>query len=732
MKFPFYKQLDAMDCGPSCLRMIAAFHGKKYSLNTFRELCYMSKDGVSLQNISKAAEKIGFRTVGGRFNFDILANKAPLPCIIFWDQNHFITVYKIKKKKKGFKIYVADPGKGKLTYTLKEFLVHWTGTDSISESKGIGLMLEPTNLFNSSDDPETESSKIIFLGKYFVRYKKFFGQLVLGLIIGSIIQLILPFLTQSIVDTGISSKNLNFIVLVLIAQFTLLLSNTIVDLLRRKVLLHISTRINISLISDFFIKLMKLPMSFFDTKLLGDLIERVDDHDRIQRFLTTQSLGLLFSVFNIIIFGIVLLIYSFKIFAIFIIGSIIYSAWIILFLNKRRLYDYKRFAQQGINKGKVYQLINGMQEIKQQGCEQRKRWEWEETQADLFNIDTKLLNLQQTQRVGSIFISEFRNILITFTAAASVIYGEMTLGMMLAVQYIIGQLNSPVDQIMTFIYDYQDVSISFERMHEIHEKTNEESSQIHTIKSLGNNNTIEIKNMFFQYEGPESPYVLSDITIEIPEGKVTAIVGASGSGKTTLLKLLLGYYTPVKGEIRIGNLPLSQFNKTWWRTQCGAVLQDGYVFSDTIARNIAVCDEEINKDRLIKSADIANIKDFIYQLPLSFNTMIGQDGQNLSQGQKQRILIARAVYKSPPFLFFDEATNSLDANNEKIILENLNEFYDGKTVIVVAHRLSTVMNADKIIVLTNGRIVEQGTHEELTSLQGEYYTLVKNQLELGL
>ncbi|MDR0429060.1 MAG: peptidase domain-containing ABC transporter [Tannerellaceae bacterium] len=731
MKFPFYKQLDAMDCGPSCLRMICSYYGKNYSLNMFRELCHQSRDGVSLQNISRAAEKVGFKTVGGKFTIDIFINKIPLPCIIFWDQKHFVVVYKIKKSGASYNVFVADPGKGKIKYTLKEFLNHWTGTDSHSEAKGIGLLLEPTNEFKNIDNEASiEPNKIKFLGKYFLKYKKYFGQLILGLILGSIIQLILPFLTQSIVDTGISSQNTNFIVLVLIAQFALLLSNSLIDFLRRRVLLHISTRINISLISDFFIKLMKLPMSFFDTKQIGDLIERVDDHDRVQRFLTTQSLGLLFSVFNIVIFGIVLSIYNVKIFLIFIIGSLLYCGWVILFLNKRRLYDYRRFEQQAINKGKVYQLLNGMQEIKQQGCEQRKRWEWEETQADLFNIDTKLLSLQQTQRVGSFFISEFRNILITFISATAVISGDMTLGMMLAVQYIIGQLNSPVDQVMNFIYDFQDVSISFERMHEIHERSNEESRSS-KITELPENRSIKINNLSFQYEGPTSPFVLSNINLEVPERKVTAIVGASGSGKTTLIKLLLGYYETVQGEIYIGHRPLSYFNKSWWRSQCGAVLQDGFIFSDTIAQNIAVSDEEINMENLLQSASVANIKNFIYKLPLSFNTMIGRDGQNLSQGQKQRILIARAVYKNSPFLYFDEATNALDANNERIILNNLEQFYKGKTVIVVAHRLSTVMNADKIIVLNNGKITEEGTYKELIDLKKEFYTLVKNQLELG-
>jgi ATP-binding cassette subfamily B protein len=712
--------------------MICCFYGKKYPLNFFRSLCYQSKDGVSLKNISLAAEKLGFISTGGKFSFEILAGKIPLPAIVFWEQKHFVVVYKINKSKGNYDIYVADPGKGKVKYTLSEFLRSWAGSDNSINAKGIGLILQPTENFTKNIyEKSVESSKFKFLGQYFIKHKKSFGYLIAGLIAGSIIQLIIPLLTQSIVDKGVPNKDINFVVLILLAQFTLLLSSTLIDFGRRKILLTISTRINISLISDFFIKLMKLPMSFFDTKQMGDLLKRIDDHDKVQRFLTTQSLGFIFAVCNIIVFGIVLLLYNLKLFTIFLAGNLVYVAWVILFLNKRRLFDYRRFEKEGENKSKIYQLINGMQEIKQQGCERRKRLEWENTQNKLFDIDVQLLSLQQKQRVGSIFISELRNLLITFVSATSVINDNMTLGMMIAVQYIIGQLNSPVNQIMSFIYEYQDVSICFERMQEIHEKPDEELDDTYTL-SVYENKTIQIKNLYFQYNGPESPFVLDNVNLTIPDGKVTAIVGVSGSGKTTLIKLLLGHYSPVKGSITIGNVPLTKIRKSTWRTNCGAVLQDGFIFSDTIARNIAVSDDTVDENKLFFAATVANIKDTINNLPLSFNTIIGQDGQNISQGQRQRILIARAVYKGSPFLFFDEATNALDANNEKVILNNLNAFYKGKTVIIVAHRLSTVMNADKIVVLDKGKIVEEGTHQELINLKKEYYTLVKNQLELGM
>lgn len=732
-KIHFVKQPDAMDCGPASLKMIAQYYGKTFSLEKLRSFTYTTREGVSLLAISEAAENIGLKTVGGPLTFDKLEKKALLPCIVHWDQEHFVIVYKIKHKslfRKQSKVFVADPAYGLISYNEEAFKEHWVSTKSDGKDKGIVLLLEPTPAFFKQEGQTENRGSLKFLYGYFKQYKKFFRQLFISLLLGSLFQLIFPFLTQAIVDTGIANKNIGFIYLIMIAQLVLTISRMMVTYIRNWILLHISTRINISLISDFFIKLMKLPMSYFDTKLTGDILQRINDHQRVQQFLTARTLSTLFSFLTLIIFGIVLWIYSVKIFLIFLVGSTAYVLWITIFLKKRRGLDFKLFDAKAENQNKTYQLIQGMQEIKLQNCEKRKRWEWEDVQADLFTVNISSLKLEQMQEAGNIFINEVKNIIITIVAALAVIHNQMTLGMLLSTQYILGQLTLPIDQAVNFIHDLQDTKISLERINEIHKKEDENVNK-DPIRQQLTEKDISIKNLIFQYEGPHSKKVLNDINLTIPSGKVTAIVGASGSGKTTLIKLLLQYYTPVKGTIEVGDKNLTNFNTSWWRNQCGVVMQDGFIFSESIAKNIAVSDDEVDKEKLLHAAKIAEIHSSIMELPLKYNTVIGNEGQNLSQGQRQRVLIARAVYKNPYFLFFDEATNALDANNERAIVENLQEFYNGKTVIVAAHRLSTVKNADQIVVLDDGKILEVGNHKELTQKRGAYYNLVKNQLELG-
>lgn len=715
-----------MDCGPSCLRMIAAFYGKTYSLQKLRQLAHITREGVSFLGLSEAAETIGFRTIGARVTLEQLM-EAPKPCVVHWDQEHFVVVYKYRKNK----VYVADPAFGLVEYSEVEFKKHWLATVRQGEQKGICMLFDPTPKFFESDDDEMSHGNFRFLLKYLKPHRRLVFQLILGFVAGSLIQLIFPFLTQSIVDVGINTQDINFIYLILAAQMMLFLSRMTVDFIRSWILLHISTRINISIISDFLIKLMKMPIGFFDTKMIGDLLQRIGDHRRIERFLTSQSLNVIFSVFNILIFSIVLVMYNLGIFLVFLFGSALYIVWVFLFLRKRRVLDFKRFTQLADNQSKLIQLISGMQEIKLNNYERQKRWEWERIQARLFKVNISSLSLQQYQQAGSVFINESKNIVITILAATAVVNGNMTLGMMLAVQYIIGQMNSPLDQMIEFMQVSQDAKISLERLGEIHTQKDEEQDQEGKLTQLPGQADIVISDLVFQYEGPHSPKVLNNINLTVPRGKVTAIVGTSGSGKTTLVKLLLGFYPPVSGAIKVGESDLAGYQQIWWRNQCGAVMQDGFIFSDTIANNIALTDDEIDKERLAYAVMMANIQEFIESLPLNYNTKIGPEGVGLSQGQKQRILIARAIYKNPEFIFFDEATNALDANNEKVILENLDEFFAGKTVVVVAHRLSTVKNAHQIVVLEKGEMVEIGSHEELTRRQGAYYNLVKNQLELG-
>ncbi|MBY0477003.1 MAG: peptidase domain-containing ABC transporter [Chitinophagaceae bacterium] len=825
--FLAYRQYDSMDCGPTCLAMICKYYQKNIPIQLLRDKTQIGKEGVNLLGISEAAESIGFRTKSVRLTYKELFADALLPAILHCDQHHFVVA--VPQKSKGKKFTVADPAKGIITYTREEFLQHWVSNKTNGQEEGIALLLEPTPAFYKYEDDsplsigEARPDDLVGRGSgvrplgftsifsYITPYKKLVFQLFLGLGVASILQLILPFLTQSVVDVGVNTANIHFVYIVILAQLALFAGRMVVEFVRSWILLHISTRINVSILTDFLIKLMKLPVSFFDSKKTGDVLQRMNDHQRIESFLTGSSLNVLFSLVNLLIFSVVLAVFNVYIFAVFGIASVLYAGWVMLFLKKRKELDYKRFEIASQEQSATIQLIQGMQEIKLNGAEQPMRWNWERLQAKLFKFSMKGLALNQWQQSGAFFINEGKNIIITFLSAKAVIDGQMTLGSMLAVQYIIGQLNSPVEQMIGFVQSWQNAKISMDRLNEIHTIEDEEPAHKQLLKELpfafrrqivgGSSPSqtqspskslqrgdfssaqgqliqehdnysslkfsehqiynefinsegcelgfslsggvrgacIGLHNISFTYPGAGNEPVLKNINLQIPKGKTTAIVGMSGSGKTTLLKLLLKFYEPQKGDIKLisssaingnGTLLSSISHKTW-RNYCGVVMQESFIFSDTIAKNIAVGVDKIDMERLHHSVSVANILEFIESLPLGFNTKIGAEGMGVSMGQKQRILIARAVYRNPEFIFLDEATNSLDANNENVIINNLESFLKGRTVIVVAHRLSTVKHADQIVVLNKGVISERGTHQELVNLKGEYFTLVKNQLELG-
>lgn len=736
-KFPTYSQLDSMDCGPTCLRIVAAHYGRIWALKTLREKCHISREGVSLLGISDAAESIGFRTMGVKISFEQLCEEAILPCVVHWNQKHFIVVYKIERRHGKALIYVSDPASGLLCYAQKDFLKSWLSiceNDSVSDFHkefGVALLLEPTPKFYAEKGDEEHYRGISELLKYLRPYKKFILQLFFAMLTGSIISLMLPFLTQSVIDVGISTGDMNFVVVVLVAQVVLTLGQMANELIRSWLMLHMNTRVSISLISDFLAKLMRLQISFFDSRMVGDIMQRIGDHSRIQTFLTSSILSIVMSMVTFIVYSAVMGGYNLKILGVFLFGSALYISWLLLFMKRRRKLDYMRFQAASANQSSIVQLIGGMQDIKLNGCERQKRWEWERIQARLFNANVKGLILGQTQQVGGTFIDQTKNVFISFIAANAVINGEMTLGMMTAMQYILGQLNAPISQFIKFVQETQDANISMERLNEIQDRDDEEKPGNEYIRVIPDNADIEFRNVVFQYNGPHSDKVLDNVNITIPHDKVTAIVGASGSGKTTMVKMMLGFYEPVAGEVLLGGNRIGEYSPSMWRRLCGTVMQDGFIFSDTIENNIGVSDDVPDMDSVRQAAKTANIDDFIDSLPMRYNTKIGAEGNGVSSGQKQRLLIARAAYRNPKYLFLDEATNALDADNEKIIMENFTSFFKKRTVIIVAHRLSTVKNADKIIVLDKGKVVEQGTHNELTQKRGHYYHLVKNQLEFG-
>ena len=680
--------------------------------------------------ISEAAEYIGFETAAVKITFKQLSEEGVFPCILHWNQKHFVVCYGIEKcRYGGYKIHISDPASQRLTYTKDEFERCWIGPNNGNDCYGVALMLEPGEKFGKVPEERKKNGLCIrsFWG-YLTPYRSMIGQLMLAMLVGSLIQLVLPFLSQAMVDQGINGRDMDIITMILMAQLFFFMSTLSIDYIRSWITLHMNTRIDISLIADFLVKLTAMPLQFFDSRMTGDILQRIGDHGRIKNFLLGNSIRIVFSMINFLVYLCILAYYNMTVLGIFVAGNALYVAWVSFFMRYRRELDIKRFSQSAIEQSKMIQLVQGMQDIKLNNCERQKRWEWERIQVQLFKIGLDGLRIEQIQQSGSVFFTQTTHILIYYIAARAVVEGGMTLGMMMSLSYIIGQVSAPISEFIGFARGFQDAKISLERLNEVHSQDDEETGIEVKRTELPHDRDIEIEHLSFSYNGSEQELALKDISLHIPAHKVTAIVGESGCGKTTLVKLLQGFYDPTRGSIRVGGTALSDINPHVWRASTGSVMQDSFIFSDSIADNIAVNAEESDRERIKYAGRIARIDDFVASLPLGYDTVIGMEGKGISQGQRQRILIARAVYKNPEYIFLDEATNSLDAINEAAIMDNLQKFYEGRTVVISAHRLSTIREADQIVVMEKGEIVERGKHQELLERKGVYYELVRNQI----
>lgn len=729
-RFPHFKQHNTSDCGPTCLRMIAKHYRQDYSVEMLRRQCHIARNGVNMLGISDAATHIGLDNVGVKMTFRQLAEEGVFPCILHWNRNHFVVCYGIDRNREGkYRIHISDPASQRLTYTQEEFEKCWIGPHITKEGHGTALMLEPGDGFGTVKDDFIQNRRtLLSFVRYFTPYRAMIGQLLLAMVAGSVIQMVLPFLSQAMVDQGINGRNMNIITLILLAQLGFFVATLSIDYIRSWIMLHMNSRIDISLISDFLIKLTAMPLQFFDSRMTGDILQRIGDHGRIKGFLLGNSMGILFSIVNFAVYLSILAYYNTQVLAIFLTGNVLHIAWVSFFMRYRRELDIKRFNLSSREQSKMIQLVQGMQDIKLNNCERQKRWEWERIQVKLFQVGLRGLRIGQVQQSGSVFFTQTTHILIYYLAAKGVVEGGMTLGMMMSLTFIIGQVSAPIGEFIGFAQSFQDAKISLERLNEIHAQDDEETGIEKKLPVLPTERGISIENLSFSYSGSDNEMALKNLSLYIPAHKVTAIVGESGCGKTTLIKLLQGFYEPTFGLIKVGSTELKQINPHTWRAATGSVMQDSFIFSDTIAGNIAVNSDEADEERIREAARMARIDGFIESLPLGYDTLIGMEGKGVSQGQRQRILIARAIYKNPEYIFLDEATNSLDATNEAGIMENLNRFYEGRTVVISAHRLSTVRRADQIVVMDQGKIVELGNHHSLLAKKGKYYELVKNQI----